>query len=92
MSMQKVLVSVPSLRQAPRGALWVGQIVSWLQSLGDEVRAVVATTAEAARKRAVAEREARDRAELIALARRYQGTQPEFAKDLFAAASDSRSH
>ena len=41
--------------------------------------------------RAAAAREARNRAELIAMARQYQGTQPEFAKDLFAAASHYRS-
>ena len=91
MSMQKVLVSVPTLRSEPRGAVWVGRAVSWLQEFHDEVRAVVSATVEAARKRAVEERDARSRAELIALARRYQATQPEFAKDLFAAASHDRS-
>jgi surfactin synthase thioesterase subunit len=90
MSMQKVLVSVPSLRPAPRGAVWVGQAASWLQEFHDEVRALIAATAEASRKRAAEDREARSRAELIEMARRYQGTQPEFAKDLFAAASNHR--
>jgi hypothetical protein len=90
MSMQKVLVSVPSLHPVPRGAVWVSLAVSWLQGFSDEVRAIVSATAEAARKRAAAERDARSRAELVALAQRYQGTQPEFAKDLFAAANDNR--
>ena len=91
MSMQKVLVSVPSFRPVPRGAVWAGQVASWLQSFVDEARAVLAVTAESARVRAAAAREARNRADLIAMARSYQGTQPEFAKDLFAAASHHRS-
>jgi hypothetical protein len=89
MSMQKVLV--PPFRPVPRGAVWVSHAVSWLQGFADEVRAVIATTAAAARRRAAEEREARGRAELFAMAHRYQETQPEFAKDLFAAASHDRS-
>ena len=37
-----------------------------------------------------ARREARSRADLVALACRYQATQPEFAKDLLAAANNDR--
>jgi hypothetical protein len=90
MSMQKVLVSIPSLRPAPRGAVWIGQAVSWLREFHEEVQALISATAEAARQRAAEDREARSRADLIEMARRYQGTQPEFAKDLFAAASNRR--
>ena len=90
MSMQKVLVSVPLLRPVPRGAVWIGQAVSWLQEFHDEVQALISATAEAARQRSAKAREARNRAELIEMARRYQGTQPEFAKDLFAAAGNDR--
>jgi hypothetical protein len=94
MSMQKVSVLVPPLRQVPRGALWVADLVSWLLGFNAEVRSVLFVTAEAARARIAADRavrrEARDRAELIALATRYQASQPEFAKDLFAAANNDR--
>jgi hypothetical protein len=48
----------------------------------------------AARVRRLADRAdrraARDRQELMALARRYESSQPEFAKDLFAAACTDR--
>ena len=91
MSMQKVLVSIPSLRPVPRGAIWAGRVASWSQSFSDKVRAVLAVRAESARVRAAAAREARNRADLIAMARQHPGTQPEFAKDLFAAASHDRS-
>ncbi len=90
MSMQKVLVSVPSFHAEPRGAVWVANAVTWFQGFAAEVRAVVAATSEASRQRAVAAREARNRAEVVAMALRYQGSQPEFAKDLFAAASNHR--
>lgn len=90
MSMQKVFVSVPPLRAEPRGALSVANAVSWLQGFSDEVRAVIATTSEASRKRNAAAHEARSRADLVAMALRYQSTQPEFAKDLFAAANNHR--
>ena len=91
MSMQKVLVSVPSLRAEPRGALWAGNLVSWVQGFVDEVRAVSATAGEASRQRVAAMRDARSRADVVALALRYQTSQPEFAKDLFAAANNHRS-
>jgi hypothetical protein len=88
--MQKVLVSTMSFRPPPRGARWVGQATSWLLGLGDELRAAIAATAEAARRRAASVGDARARAELIALARRYQDAQPEFAKELFTAANHRR--
>lgn len=94
MSMQKVSVLVPPLRQVPRGALWVADLVSWLLGFNAEVRSILFVTAQAARARVAedraARRDARDRAELRALATRYQASQPEFAKDLFAAANNDR--
>lgn len=95
MSMQRISVLVPPLR-AVRGAIWVADLVASMLGFNAEVRAALFATAEAARRRAavnLAERRvARDRAALIALATRYQGTQPEFAKDLFAAANNDRAH
>ena len=95
MSMQKVSVMVPPLRPVPRGALWVGQLAAWLAGAGDaRVRSGLPVWFEAVRaKLAVdrgARREARSRTDLIALACRYQATQPEFAKDLLAAANNDR--
>ncbi len=90
MPMQKVLVSVPVMRLEPRGALWAGQLASWLQGFVAEVRAAMLAAADAARARSAEARLARNRAEVVAMARRYASTQPEFAKDLFAAAGDHR--
>jgi hypothetical protein len=95
MSMQKVSVMVPPLRPVPPGAVWVGQLAAWLVGAGDaRVRSGLPVWFEAVRARIevgrAARSEARGRADLIALARRYQATQPEFAKDLFAAASNDR--
>jgi len=94
MSMQKVSVMVPPLRPVPRGALWVGHVASWLVGADGSVRSGLPGWYEAVRaKLAVdrgARRKARSRAELVALACRYQATQPEFAKDLLAAANNDR--
>ena len=95
MSMQKVSVMVPPLRPVPPGAVWVGQLAAWLAGAGDaRVRSGLPAWFEAVRaKLAVdrgARREARSRAELVALACRYQASQPEFAKDLLAAANNDR--
>jgi hypothetical protein len=93
MSMQKILVMVPPRRAVPRGAVWFGAAAGLFAGHA-RVRSGMAAWLEAARaKREVdraARRHARQRSELIALARRYQATQPEFAKDLFAAASNDR--
>ena len=95
MSMQKVSVMVPPLRPVPRGAVWVGQLASWLVGGDDRVRSGLPDWLEAVRAKLEidrgARREARSRAELLALACRYEATQPEFAKDLFAAANNDRS-
>jgi hypothetical protein len=93
-SMQKVLVMVPPLRAVPRGAVWFGNAVSWLFGGDAHVRSGLPAWFEAVRAKLevdrAARRDTRARAELIALATRYQGTQPEFAKDLFAAANKDR--
>lgn len=94
MSMQKVSVMVPTLRPVPRGAVWAGDAVSWLFGGDARLRSGAAAWFEAVHARLAvnraARREARGREELLALARRYQSTQPEFAKDLFAAAGNDR--
>jgi hypothetical protein len=94
MSMQKVSVMVPPLRAVPRGAVWFGDAVSWLFGGDPRVRSGFPAWIEAVRARIevgrAARHDARGRAELIALATRYQSTQPEFAKDLFAAANNDR--
>ena len=94
MSMQKVSVMVPPLRPVPPGAVWAGNAVSWLFGGDTRLRTGLPAWWEAIRaKLAVdraARREARGRADLLALAWRYQATQPEFAKDLLAAANNDR--
>ena len=98
MSVQKVRVSVmvPPLRAEPRAAAWVGEVISWLFDDRGRLRArLPARLATALAKHAqgrAARRQARDREDLIALAWRYQPSQPEFAKDLFAAASKDAAH
>jgi hypothetical protein len=94
MSVQKVSVLVPPLRPVPPGAAWIASIVCWLfvadprHPSGLRLWAAAAT----ARWRAyrAARRDAGERAALIALARRYESSQPEFAKDLHAAALADR--
>jgi hypothetical protein len=92
--MQKVSVMVPPLRTVPRGAVWFGDAVSWLYGGGPRVRTGLSTWIETVSARVAvaraAHRTASSRAALIALATRYQSTQPEFAKDLFAAANNDR--
>jgi len=95
MSMQKVSVMVPPLRPVPRGAVWAGQVASWLVGGGDaRLGSGLSVWLEAVRARLAvdraARRDARGRADLVALACRYQASQPEFAKDLFAAANNDR--
>ena len=90
MSVQKVNVLVPPLRAVPPAAAWIGSVVSGLFGGDDRIRTGFPAWLEAVRaKRAIeraARQDARSRMELMALARRYESTQPEFAKDLYAAA------
>ena len=94
MFMQKVSVMVPPLRPVPPGAAWASNAVSWLFGGDALVRTGLPGWLEAARAKLTvdraARREARSRADLLALARRYESSQPEFAKDLFAAANNDR--
>lgn len=94
MSMQKVSVMVPPLRPVPPGAAWVASAVSWLFGGDALVRTGLPAWWEAVRAKLAVDRvarlAARSRADLLALARRYESSQPEFAKDLFAAANNDR--
>lgn len=94
MYVPKVSILVSPQRLAPPGALWLAHAAAGL--FGSDRHAgyglfawVRSVRAKAAVERS-ARREARDRGELMALARRYQSTQPSFAKDLIAAASSER--
>ena len=89
MPVQKIHVLVPPLRGVPPGAAWAAQAVAWVFGT-DPRRPSLQHWLAAARVRRLADRalrrEARERQELLAMARRYESSQPEFAKDLFAAA------
>lgn len=86
MSVQKANVMVPPLRPEPRGVFLTEAVVDAALAVAAWVRAVVAVRREAGRAQRTIARRGRDRAALIALACRYEASQPEFAKDLFAAA------
>jgi len=95
MSVQKVSVLVPPLRAVPPAAAWAANAVAWLFGGADpdHPTGLPAWFAQL-RRRYLADRAARrdagERMALVALARRYQVSQPEFAKDLLAAASVDR--
>jgi hypothetical protein len=90
MAMQKVSVLLPPLPPEPRGAVLAAAVAGALLDAAVRLRAGWATWREASRARRAgartARRDARERARLIALAHHYESSQPEFAKDLFAAA------
>jgi hypothetical protein len=94
MSVQKVNVLVPPLRDMSPGSAWLGTAVSWLFVAAERLGSRLAASLEAARVRKATDRaarhDARSRMEVMALARRYESTQPEFAKDLYAAARSDR--
>ncbi|MCE9660615.1 MAG: hypothetical protein K8R60_18970 [Burkholderiales bacterium] len=94
MSVQKVNVLVPPLRAVPPAAAWAADAVAWLFGGDPRHPSGLPAWLAAARARYVADRalrrEAGERMALIALAQRYEATQPEFAKDLFAAALADR--
>ena len=89
MSVQKINVLVPPLRPVPPGAAWAAEAIAWVFGT-DPRRPSLQHWLAAARVRRLADRAdrraARDRQDVIALARRYESSQPEFAKDLFAVA------
>ena len=94
MSVQKVRVMVPPQPSVPRGAIWAADAVSWLLGGGAGARTGLPAWWAAIRARVAIHRaargDARSRANLLALACHYQSSQPEFAKDLFAAANNDR--
>ena len=94
MSVQKLSVLVPPLRAVPPGAAWAANVVAWLFGTDPRYPSGLSLWRAAAirRFRAVraARRAASERMALIAMARRYEATQPEFAKDLHAAARADR--
>jgi hypothetical protein len=83
MSVRNVSVLVPPLGPVPPGAAWIANGIAWCA-------AVVVVGRAALRTWSVARREAGARTALVAMARRYESSQPEFAKDLFAAATNER--
>jgi hypothetical protein len=89
MSMQRVNTLVPPLRSAPPAA-WIAAVASWLIDVEARLQGALAAWIKASRAQRRVDRaareEARARGELMAMARRYESTQPEFAKDLYAAA------
>jgi len=90
MSVQNVNVLVPPLRAVPPGAAWVANLVGWVFGADPRHPSGLRLWAAAATARWRAGRAARraagERAALLAMARRYESSQPEFAKDLYAAA------
>ena len=94
MSVQKVSVLVPPLRPAPPGAAWAASAVAWLFVSDPRQPSGLAAWFAAARERRLAartlRRDARERQSLIAMAKHYESSQPEFAKDLMAAALADR--
>ena len=95
MSMQQTNVLVPPPRPMPTGAALAAAAVVALHRgiarlTADAVEWFQAMRTSGAVKRAT-RRDARDRAEVLAMAVRYSASQPEFAKDLFAAAARSQS-
>jgi hypothetical protein len=94
MSAQKVSVLVPPPRPVPPGAAWIANIVGWVFGSDPRHPSGLRLWAAAAKARwradRAARREAGERLALVALARRYEASQPEFAKDLYAAARVDR--
>ena len=94
MSVQNVSVLVPPLRAVPPAAAWAADAVAWLFGGDPSHPTGLPAWFAAARSRYLADRAARrdagERMALMALARRYEASQPEFAKDLFAAAYADR--
>ena len=94
MSVLKVKVLVPPLRPVPPGAAWAANVVGWVFGFDRRFPSGLRLWAAAAKARWRANRAARRRAgerlALIAMAHRYEARQPEFAKDLYAAARADR--
>ena len=95
MPVQKVSVLVPPLRIVPPGAALLARATEWLFASADSrspsLSGWVAGVQRRRSQERAARRVARDRDALFSLASRYASTQPEFAKDLIAAARNERS-
>ena len=93
MSVQKINVLVPPLRTVPPAAAWAAEAFVWLFAT-DPRRPGLAAWLAGARERRRAERAERrhleERMALLAVAKGYEASQPEFAKDLAAAARADR--
>ena len=83
MFVQKVSVLVPPLGPVPPGAAWIANGVAWCVAVCVVARAGLHSWM-------AVRREAGARSALLVMARRYEASQPEFAKDLFAAACNER--
>ncbi|MGZ5185936.1 MAG: hypothetical protein ACXWCO_12595 [Caldimonas sp.] len=94
MSVQKINVLAAPLGSASPGASWSGDLAAWLFGADDAAGSRLVARIESIRARLAAGRRARQeangRARVLALARRYEATQPEFAKDLYAAVASDR--
>ena len=94
MSVQRVNVLVPPLRPVPPGAAWAASVVGWVFGSDPRHPSGLRLWAEAVKASVRADRAARraagERQALIAMARHYESSQPEFAKDLVAAALADR--
>jgi hypothetical protein len=94
MPVQKIHVLVPPLRGVPPGAAWAAQAVAWVFGTDPRrpsgLRLWAAGGESALARRPCRPREAGERQALIAMARHYESSQPEFAKDLYAAAHADR--
>jgi len=95
MSTRQINVLVPPSRPVPPGAALAAAAAVALHRSAGRLAVEVARWLNAMRARAaikrVARRDARDRDEVLAMARRYSASQPEFAKDLLAAAARGHS-
>jgi len=88
MFVQKVMV--PPFQRPPQLAADLGALAAQLVRIGRALGAwFAASLADRAQRRAV-RRACAERTELLAMAQRYASTQPEFAKDLVAAAGRDR--
>ncbi len=89
MSMQKVRVVVPPSAIVPHGTIRT-TLADSLLAIAAQLQSALSARLAAERQRRARERkarhEARARALLLSLARRYETSQPGFAKDLYAAA------
>ena len=87
-------VNVPPLRPPPQRAVDLGAAAALLfrvvQAGARALASAIARQRAAQAARRAAMHDAEERSAVLAMARRYASTQPEFAKDLVAAATSER--